>query len=156
LTISITFCVSFILGFLVKKILKSKWHALTFASIFIIIICSTFYISQYKPAYEIIVPGNYVGEVKLFVSNEKGNDFAINKYGIGYIDRETFEKGFYPKIIKGNIDITKQAKEYSKGAFAATQASDYSSSEMPKQVKHIHIKHQSPAEPGFGDYWMEP
>lgn len=122
----ITFCLSFILGFLVKKTLKSKWHTLTFASIFTIIICSTFYISQYKPAYEIVVPGNYVGEVKLFVSNEQGNDFAINKYGIGYIDRETFKKGFYPKILKGNIDITKQAKGYSKGAFATTQANSYS------------------------------
>jgi hypothetical protein len=131
----ITFCLSFILGFLVKKILKSKWHTLTFASIFIIIICSTFYVSQYKPAYEIIVPDNYVGEVKLFVSNEKGNDFTINKYGIGYIDRETFEKGFYPKIIKGNIDITKQARGYSKGAFATTQASSYSYEYLSFSIK---------------------
>lgn len=122
----ITFCVSFILGFLVKKILKSRWYTLTFTSIFIIIACSVFCISQYRTSYEIIVPDNYVGEIKLFVSNEKKNDFAINKYGIGYIDIETFNKGFYPKIIKEKIDITKQVKEYSKGALATMPEDVYS------------------------------
>lgn len=122
----ITFCVSFILGFLVKKILKSRWYTLTFTSIFIIIACCVFCISQYRASYEIIVPDNYVGEIKLFVSNEKKNDFAINKYGIGYIDIETFNKGFYPKIIKEKVDITKQVKEYSKGALATMPKDVYS------------------------------
>lgn len=116
---------AFILGYLVKILFKSKWYTITFASIFTIIICSIFYISQYKPTYKVIIPENYTGEVKLFVSNEKENDFTINNYGVGYIDKETFDKGFYLKIIKGNNDITKQVKEYSKSSWATTQTTNY-------------------------------
>lgn len=113
-------CVSVMLGYLAKKITKSKWHTLTHAAVFVIVFSSIFYISEYRPNKSIIVPESYVGQVRLFVSNENENDFVINKYGIGYIDRKTFIKGFYPKIIKGS-DITKQIKEYSKGALATTK-----------------------------------
>ncbi|KQC01151.1 hypothetical protein [Pedobacter sp. Hv1] len=112
-------CVSVMLGYLTKKITKSKWYILTHAAIFVIVFSSIFYISEYRPNKSIIVPESYVGEVRLFVSNE--NDFMINKYGVGYIERKTFIKGFYPKIIKGSNDITKQIKEYSKGALATTK-----------------------------------
>lgn len=119
-------CVSIVLGYLAKKITKSKWHTLTLASIFVTVFCSIFYISEYRPNQSIIIPESYVGEVRLFVSNEKKNDFVVNKYGIGYIARETFNRGFYPKIIKGANDITKQIKEYSKGGLATTQEDLYS------------------------------
>ncbi|KIA92320.1 hypothetical protein OC25_16670 [Pedobacter kyungheensis] len=122
----ITICVSFVLGYLLKKILKSTWYNVTFASMFIMLACITFYVTQYKSTYEIVVPNNYTGEVKLFLSNEDGNDFIINQYGIGYIDENTFKDGFNPKVIKKNVDITKQIKQYNRGAFATTQKSKYS------------------------------
>jgi hypothetical protein len=121
-----TLLVSFALGFMAKKILNSKWQTLTFASIFVIIFCSIFYVSRYRPVYTVVIPDGYVGEVRLLVSNEKENDLFINKYGIGYIDKKTFDEGFYPKIIKGDNDITKQVKEYSKGALATTSEDVYS------------------------------
>ena len=74
--------------------------------------------------YTVVIPEGYVGEIRLLVSNE--NDFSINNYGIGYIDRKTFDEGFYPKIIKGGNDITKQVKEYSKGALATSSGDVYS------------------------------
>lgn len=126
LSLPCTLLVSFGLGMLVKKILNSKWRALTFASIFVIIFSSIFYISEYRPVYTVVIPEGYVGEVRLLVSNEKENDFFINNYGIGYIDRKTFDEGFYPKIIKGDNEITKQVKEYSKGALATTPGDIYS------------------------------
>jgi hypothetical protein len=104
----ITLCCSFALGYMAKKVMNSKWQSSTFAAIFVIIFCSIFYIIQYKPIYRIVIPKSYAGEVRLLVSNEKENDFFINKYSIGYIDKKTFDEGFYPKIIKGNNDITKQ------------------------------------------------
>lgn len=99
---------------------------LTFTSVFIIIFCTVFYIDKYRPAYTIVVPKDFVGEIKLLVSKEKENDLLINRYGVGYINRKTFDEGFYPKIIKGDIDITKQVKEYSKSAFATTLGDVYS------------------------------
>ncbi len=117
---------SFVLGYLTKKMMNSKWRTITFASVFITAFCSIYYISQYKITYNITIPENYAGEVRLFVSNEKGNDFLINHYGVGYINQETFSKGFYPKIIKGNQDITAQVKEYSKGALTTTLNDIYS------------------------------
>jgi len=119
-----TLLLSFLLGFIVKKLLNSKWQTLTFTSIFVIIFCSIFCISEYKPVYIVVIPKNYVGEIRLFLSNK--NDFSINRYGIGYIDMRTFNDGFYPKIIQGGNDITKQIKEYSKGALATTSEDVYS------------------------------
>lgn len=121
-----TLCISFILGYLVKKIIGSNWKTLTFASIFLIIFCSIFYIREYKPTQSIIIPESYVGEVRLLVSNENKNDFIINKFGIGYIDKKTFDNGLYPKVIKGKKDITNQIKEYGKGALATTNKAIYS------------------------------
>ncbi len=115
-----------ILGYLAKKITKSKWHILTLASIFVIVFSSIFYISEYKTNETIIIPESYVGEVRLFVSNEKKSDFVINKYGIGYIDQRTFSNGFYPEIIRGSNDITKQVKGYGKGGLATTKEDIYS------------------------------
>lgn len=119
-----TLLLSFALGFTLKKLLNSKWQTLTFTSMFIIIFCSIFYISEYKPVYIIVIPKNYVGEIRLFLSND--NDFSINRYGIGYIDMKTFNDGFYPKIIQGGNDITKRVKEYSKGALVTTSEDVYS------------------------------
>ena len=119
-----TLLLSFAFGFILKKLLNSKWQTSIFTSIFVIIFCSIFYISEHKPVYIIIVPKNYVGEVRLFLSNK--NDFSINEYGIGYIDRRTFNDGFYPKIIQTGNDITKQIKEYGKGASATTSEDAYS------------------------------
>ncbi|SIS58316.1 hypothetical protein SAMN05421796_101405 [Chryseobacterium piscicola] len=118
--------ISFLLGYFLKIILKSEWNTLTFTSVFVIIICSIFYASQYRPTNKVVIPKNFSGEVKLFVSNEKGNDFKINNFGVGYIDKETFDKGFYPKIIKENNDITDQVKLYSKGSWVTTEKTDYS------------------------------
>lgn len=114
------------LGYVARNILNSKWQTLTWASIFIILFCSVFYISEYKPTYEVVIPGEYSGEVRLLVSRGQGSNFVINKYGIGYIDRKTFDGGFYPKIIRGDRDITKQVKEYGKGALATTAEDIYS------------------------------
>jgi len=122
----VTLCVSFALGALAKKIFNSKWRSLTFASIFTIALSLIYYVFQYRPVYTVVIPKDYIGEVRLVVSNENENDFFVNKYGIGYIDRETFDKGFYPKIVKGGNDITKEVKEYSKGALATTSDDIYS------------------------------
>ena len=121
-----TLLVSFVLGFIAKKLLNSKWQTLTFTSIFVIIFCSIFYISEYKPVYIVGIPKDYVGEIKLFLSNEEENDFSINSYGIGYIDKRTFDEGFYPKIIQGDNDITKHIKEYNRSALATTPGDTYS------------------------------
>ncbi|WP_412850547.1 hypothetical protein ACL0VS_17795 [Chryseobacterium sp. PMSZPI] len=112
--------IAFILGSLLKVLLKSDWNKLTFTSIFVIIISSIFYFSQYKATYKIIIPESYSGEVRLFVSNEKENDFIINNYGIGYINKGTFDSGFHPKVLKGGNNITEQTKNYGKGALATT------------------------------------
>jgi len=102
--------ISFGLGFLTRKILKSNWYSLTFASIFIIVFAFIFYISQHRPRYEIIIPDNYTGnEIKLIVSKEPANDFQINSFGVGYINEKTFEQNFIPVAFKNgqNILITR-------------------------------------------------
>ena len=114
----IVFVLSFLLGLILKKIIKSSWHILTFASIFVICISLTFIISQYKPTYKIIIPDSYSGTINLIMTGENENDFDINNFGIGYITEDTYYNGFYPKIIKNGKDITKDARGFSRGSFA--------------------------------------
>lgn len=115
----ITFLIAFGLGFLTKKLFKLSWHTLTITSLIMTIACLTFYISEYRPSYTIYIPDNYVGEITLLVSKEADNDFNINKFGIGYINQKTFKNGFHPTVIKNNKDITKQIKNYNRGAYGS-------------------------------------
>ena len=122
----IAFIVSLVVGFLTKALLKSSWHTLTFTSLTMTVICLTFYASQYKPSYKILVPDKYVGEVKLLLSNEKENDFKVNNFGIGYINQKTYKSGFRPLIIQGGQNISKQITGYSTGSYATTSIGNLS------------------------------
>ena len=134
----IAFIVSLVVGFLTKALLKSSWHTLTFTSLTMTVICLTFYASQYKPSYKILIPDKFVGEVKLLVSNENENDFKVNNFGIGYINEKTYKSGFRPTIIKGGQNISKQIAGYSRGSYATTSSSnlsfDYLSFEILKNA----------------------
>lgn len=122
----LTFLIAFGLGFLIKKLFKLSWHTLTITSLIMTIACMTFYISEYRPSYTIYLPYNYVGEITLLVSKEADNDFNINKFGIGYINKKTFKNGFHPTIIKNKEDITQQIKNYNRGAYASVGTNNIS------------------------------
>jgi hypothetical protein len=91
--------------------------------------------TDYKHNYEIIIPEGFVGEVKLFVSNKPENEFSVNEYGVGYINRETFDNGFNPVVLQNHIDITKSITSYSNARFATSFGScftyEYLSFEIP-------------------------
>ena len=112
--------ISFTLGFITKKLTKSTWHTLTLSTILAAIISLTFYFSEYKPSYTVKIPDTFVGEVKLFVTNESTNDLNVNKLGVGYINQKTYKNGFQPTILKGDKDITKEIHGYSTGTFASS------------------------------------
>jgi len=138
LFLPIAFIISLVVGSLTKVLLKSSWHTLTFTALTMTVICLTFYGSQYKPSYKIIIPETYVGEVKLLLSNESENDFKINNFGIGYISKKTYENGFRPTIIQSGKDISKQITGYSRGSSATTSSGNlslhYLSFEIPGKV----------------------
>jgi hypothetical protein len=127
--------VAFFIGFLLTILLNSAWHPMTFTALVITAICLTFYISQYRPGYKIIIPDQYAGDVQLLVSNEQKNDFKVNKFGIGYINRETYKNGFRPIVIKAGHDISDQISDYSYGSYATTSGNqlsfDFLSFEIP-------------------------
>ena len=123
------FLVSMGIGFFVKHLLDSNWHPVTFTAIVLLIIVGIYSIVDYKPTLKIFVLPDYAGEVKLVVSRDKveRHDISVNSFGIGYITRRDFENGFYPKIVKGQKDISKEIKEYSKGSTLSSQSDSYSS-----------------------------
>ena len=131
----IAFLIALAIGFLVKIILNSGWHTMTFTSLVLTCICLIFYASQFKPSYKIVIPDSYIGEVRLLVSKEQQNDFNVNSYGIGYINYKSFKDGFRPIVIKGGYNISNQILGYSTGSYATTSGSklsfDYLSFEIP-------------------------
>jgi hypothetical protein len=105
------------LGLMIKNILGSRWHQMSFAAIMIIAVVGIYAVVDFKPTLNIIVPVGYSGTVNLYVSKDDGDsrDITVNSFGVGYISKSEFEKGFYPSIAKGGRDISKQINEYSKG-----------------------------------------
>ncbi len=98
---------------------------MTFTSIILTITCLTFFTSEYRPTYIITIPKDYVGDVKLFLSNSEENKLEIKEFGIGYLNEKTYKKGFRPIIIKNDQDITEDIKGYGSGAFATSQTDKY-------------------------------
>ncbi len=135
--------ISLIIGFFAKALLNSSWSALTFAALSMTIICLTFYASQYRPSYNIIVPDNYVGEVRLLVSNEKENDFNVNSFGIGYINPRTYKNGFRPKVVKGGQDISNLITTYVSSSYKNTMLNklsfDYLSFNIPGKADSLNL-----------------
>jgi len=115
------FIFSLLLGFFIKVILKSSWSVFTFTSIVMTVSSLSYYFREYKHAYTVYIPDEYVGAVRLYISNDNTHDLYINDYGIGYISYRTFGKGFRPTIIKNGLDITEQIS-----GFASTNHSDKS------------------------------
>ncbi|MEO5642765.1 MAG: hypothetical protein ABIQ40_15585 [Bacteroidia bacterium] len=107
--------VSFGLGLLIKKIIKGTAFTLTYTSIFATLISITYIYSEYMPTRDIVVPSNYSGNVRLFLSTENEDDFNINSYGIGYISKDTYHNGFRPTVIKNGKNITKDLTNFSSG-----------------------------------------
>ncbi|MET3732720.1 hypothetical protein [Moheibacter stercoris] len=87
-----------ILAFILKFIFK-KADYLKRVLISCIIILSFSIYKLYSPTLKIIVPKNYSGEVNLTLSNLNHNELNIDKNGIGYITKWTFEKTYTkPKV----------------------------------------------------------
>ena len=127
----ITIGASFGIGVLVKYLLRSKWFTVTFASVIMIFLVGIYAIMEYKPTLKIIIGDVQVNEIKLFVSSKTVEDpeIIVSKYGVGYIDKKSFDNGFYPRIIKNDVDITGEIKVYRKGTFLPPM-SQYSFSYM--------------------------
>jgi hypothetical protein len=97
---------------------KSNFHILTAASIIVTLVCSAFYISEYRPSNRIYVPNNFSGQVKLFRSRLADNQLHLNQYGVGYITDRAYRKGFKPVIYQNGKDITDRCKNLSQGSLA--------------------------------------
>ncbi len=124
----IVFMASIGIGILAKRMMKSNWYLLTFVSIIITILVGIYSVIEYKPTLRVFILPDYSGEVKLFVSKDglEAIDIKVNQFGIGYITKKDFDNGFYPKIMKGQNDISKDVNEYSKGAVLNDLSNIYS------------------------------
>ena len=111
--------VAFGLGALIASLTKSKVHLLTAASVIVTIVCSAFYISEFRPTHKIYVPDSFIGEVKVFRSTLDNNALSLNKYGVGYITDKTYRKGFKPVVYQNGRDITKECKNIVQGSLAS-------------------------------------
>ena len=125
---SVACVVSIGIGVFLKDLLRSGWHQLTFASICLLVIAGVYLIVKNKPTLNVIIPPSYGGEIKLLVSTDsiETDVVIVNLYGIGYITKKDFERGFYLKILKGGVDVSKQVKEYSKESSLNSLSDRYS------------------------------
>jgi hypothetical protein len=115
------------IGYVLKRLLGSGWHTVTFASIILAVSALVYLTVTYRPTCEVVIDPSYAGEVKLFVSRDaNGPEIPVSRYGVGYISKANFDNGFYPRIRKGDSDISKEVGEYRKSAMATTAADKYS------------------------------
>jgi hypothetical protein len=119
LYLPILLAIAFVLGIVVNTIIKIETDRYIYTALFAGLISLGFYFSEYKPTNKIIIPGDFGGQVRLFLSNEPDDDLRINNFGIGYISRKTYLQGFKPIIIQNGKDITKQVTEFFQGSAGA-------------------------------------
>ena len=69
-----------------------------------------FHYQMYSPTLKIIVPENYIGEVKLIKSSETDNILTLDSNGFGYLNEWTFNKLYSRPIVvdKNGKDLTEQ------------------------------------------------
>lgn len=97
ISIFISFCI-IVFTYLSKFIFKKSNFLIRLSCVSIIILLITIY-KLYSPTLKIIVPKNYSGEINLTLSNLDHNELNIDKNGIGYITKWTFEKTYTkPKV----------------------------------------------------------
>ncbi|MDI9256758.1 hypothetical protein [Flavobacterium sedimenticola] len=75
----------------------------------------------YSPKIEITVPKNFEGQVNLVLSNTENNILKIDKNGIGYINKFTYDKIYKKPLVKetdGN-EITHHCIGYNPTTFYA-------------------------------------
>jgi hypothetical protein len=122
-TLFVVLLTAMFIGYAIKILLNSGWHTMTFTALVMTGACLTYYASQFTPAYDVILPENYVGEVRLLVTNEKENDFKVNNYGIGYLSQKTYKRGFRPVVYKGGHDISDRVSDFATGYVASKSGS---------------------------------
>lgn len=77
----------------------------SFITLFLIVATIAFLASHYylySPTLKIVVPGGYVGQVNLVLSNVDKNVLTLDSNGIGYINMWTFKKTYTPPIVIDN------------------------------------------------------
>ena len=116
------------MAYVMRNLLDLAWRTMTYTSMILIVVVIVYAIVDYKPTIQVIVPENYSGDVKLFVSTDSPGvrKISLNRYGVGYITRQEFDAGFYPRVIKAGEDITHDIRDFGRGSAAATNLEGYS------------------------------
>jgi hypothetical protein len=116
----VTIGVSFLLAAFTKNFTMDYMSLLTLAAIYGAILSLSYYVSEYKPTYEIVVHEKFVGAAHIFLSDEGESEFILNEFGVGYISRERMMKGFRPRVIKNGDDITDKITSLYHGSVASS------------------------------------
>ncbi|WP_445718274.1 hypothetical protein [Flavobacterium sp.] len=112
ITISFLFLLNVLLILILNKVTKFKY--LKISAVIFLANLSLISYKLYSPKLEIIVPKNFEGEINLVLSNTKNNILEIDKNGIGYINKFTFDKVYKKPLVtdsEGN-EITHLCKGY--------------------------------------------
>lgn len=110
--------IGLLLTYLVKLVFKIK----DFLSIYFLATAVLFVFLHFKihsPTLNIVVPENYSGQVRLFLSSTTDNILTLDKNGFGYLNERTYEKVFTrPNVvdIKGR-DLTEFCRGFSDESF---------------------------------------
>lgn len=83
--------------------------------------CMFFIIRLHSPALTIIVPKGYEGQVSLILSNVDKNILAVDSNGIGYINKQTFDKTYTKPVVleTDGTNISNQSVGFNPSTFWA-------------------------------------
>lgn len=131
-----TLLFSFLLGYIVMGMMRKQHGTLLFTSLFISLFSAWFIFYSYKPTVRIVVPHGYVGEVRLFVTDnvEEESDLQMSEYGIGYVSGGAYKRGFRTKVIQDGADITRDVKSFAQCTFSSTSLKGYKLSYLSFEI----------------------
>lgn len=110
-----------------------KWKNPKIAVGFVVLILIVYLIFKlfYPMKLTITVPKNYQGQVTLILSNVPKDILKVDKNGIGYITKKTFEKAHSKPIVveEDGTDISDQSVGFNPSTFWAIGKSSYATEE---------------------------
>jgi hypothetical protein len=88
---------------LLSALLRIVFKRITFLTLFLIstsVSYSLLHYQLYSPTLTIIVPSGFRGEINLVLSNVDDNILRVDRNGIGYLNKWTFDKTYSRPIVK--------------------------------------------------------
>jgi len=133
-----------------------RWIAIVATLVFLTFLTSVMY-NFFRPTLTIVVPNGYEGRICLVLSNVEENILTLDSNGIGYLNKETFDKKLATPILldSDGDDVSDRCVGFSPSAFWARGTSSMTStdSQNSQEIQFLSLEFVPEEKKGQKQYY---